>query len=346
MFDAWDTHLKNIAREFPVPPGRALLLGLSLWYTWALLSLVAMAYVRRFPLTRTNWWQRLPLAVGFAVLLALVKLALDYPSIEAFCCPVEGLMPFDGFYRMAFAGHFQGYVFIAIGMLGVIHAWTYFREHQERHQEARQLEERLADSQRRLLSSQLHPHFLFNTLNAISYLIRHDPDEADRVLARLGDLLRHLLDASEDASVSLAQEIAFVRAYLDIEQARFGGRLEVCIDIEPGLEEVPVPPLILQPLVENAVHHGMAPSDGPGVVAVRARREEDRLRLEVWNEVPGPALPRARDRRKSLGLAATRARLARQFGDSARLDLCRDGTEAVAVLEIPCPGTPASLAAS
>jgi signal transduction histidine kinase len=335
LFDATHTGLRDLYHGRPVDWGPSIVFHLALWYAWGLLSLPAVLFARRFPIRRGNWWHRLPLALAAAVLLALVKLVLDYPVVEAFYCPEPGLMSFAGFYRAGFAGHFHPYVMTAVAMLGVLYAWTYFREGQRRELAAWQLEARLAQAQLELLRMQLHPHFLSNALHAVSHLIRRDPDEADRVLARLGELLRLMLDTAGEQEVTLGQELDFLRAYLDIERARFGSRLSVALDVEPGLLDALVPPLILQPIVENAVRHGIARADRPGQVAVRARRRGERLRLEVWDDGPGLAGAAAGRTRKSIGLANTRARLAQLFGAEHHFEVRAERVGVLAAMEFP-----------
>lgn len=334
-FEAIDTLLKNSTRGWTIPLAQALFLGLALWLTWGLLALAAVAFVRRFPIDRANWWHRIPLALAFAVLLALVKIALDYPAIEAFYCPTPGLIPFPEFYRGGFAVEFHSYVLIALGIVAIVHAWHAYRAHHRHEIQAWQLEARLAQTQLQLLRAQLHPHFLFNTLGALSHLIRHDADEADRVLARLGELLRHLLDTSGEAAVLLGQELHFLHAYLDIEQTRFGDRLTVQFFVEPGVESALVPPLVLQPLVENALRHGVARCQRPVRVEVRARRVDGRLRLEVWNDGPALAPSYGLRARKSVGLTNTRARLEHLYGDEARLEIRNEAVGVLALLELP-----------
>jgi LytS/YehU family sensor histidine kinase len=221
-------------------------------------------------------------------------------------------------------------------MLAVLYALNYFREYQQRELDAWQLEARLAKARLQVLRMQLHPHFLFNTLHAVGHLIRTDAAEAERVLGRLGELLRLMLDTAGEQQVPLRQELDFLRAYLDIERARYGSLLEVRMDVEPGLMEAAVPPLILQPLVENAVLHGPARAGRAGRVEIRARRAGDAmLRLEVWDDGPGLGHYPSSGSGTSIGLANTRARLAQLFNGSHRFEIGNAAVGVLAVMEFP-----------
>jgi two-component system, LytTR family, sensor kinase len=204
-----------------------------------------------------------------------------------------------------------------------------------------QLEAQLSDARLRTLQAELHPHFLFNTLHAISTLVHTKPELADRMISRLSDLLRLTFDRSGANRVPLQQELEFLQKYLEIEQIRFQDRLTVNFDIDPDTLDAEVPRLILQPLVENAIQHGIAPRSGPGHVQVAARREEGRLWLEVRDDGVGlNAGARAR-LRSGIGLANTRDRLACLYGERHRLDFS-DGGPGLAV-RIEIPFHPASL---
>jgi len=240
---------------------------------------------------------------------------MDYPVIELFYCPEPGWMPFTKFYGMAFSSHFHPYVLIYWALVGVCQAIDFYRKYRERALRASQLEARLAQAQLQLLKMQLHPHFLFNTLNAISALIHQDAEVADRMLARLGDLLRLTLQKEGVQEVSLREELEFLDAYLEIEQVRFGPRLTVARQIDPDVLEARVPYLILQPLVENAIRHGILCNGLRGRIEDRARRREDALRLEVSDN--GPGLREGNGPlREGIGLANTRARLRQLYGDA------------------------------
>jgi LytS/YehU family sensor histidine kinase len=166
---------------------------------------------------------------------------------------------------------------------------------------------------------QLHPHFLFNTLNAVSALMHQDVELADRMIARLGDLLRTTLDNADKQEVPLQQEIDFIRPYLEIEQARLGTRLSIGIDIDPNTVDARVPNLILQPLVENAVRHGIAPRPGPGRIEISARRENGHLHIQVRDD--GAGIKQIDRLKEGVGLSNTRARLEQLYGPAHRFEL-------------------------
>lgn len=189
----------------------------------------------------------------------------------------------------------------------------------------------------RLAESQLPPHFLFNALNAVAALLQQEErEEAVRMLTSLGDVLRHSLQNGPGSTIPLDRECEILRKYLQVEEARFGDRLEVEVEVGPEAGRALVPNLVLQPLVENALHHGLLPRSEGGRLWVRAFREEERLRLRVEDD--GVGLPedwasRAED---GIGIRGTRARLRSCFGDDHRLELSRrSGGGTVARLDVP-----------
>lgn len=195
------------------------------------------------------------------------------------------------------------------------------------------LQARLAEARLQALASQLRPHFLFNALNAVSELVHQDPAEAERLVARLGDLLRLVLDRTERHEVTLAEELEIVGAYLDIERSRFRGRLDAEIRVDPRALGALVPTLSIQPLVENAVRHGVERDRGAGRVTLRAGVEGAELRISVADDGPGAERDSVRD---GIGLANTRSRLAELYGPRGDLRLePGPGGGAVAVLTLP-----------
>jgi LytS/YehU family sensor histidine kinase len=181
---------------------------------------------------------------------------------------------------------------------------------------AAQLEGRLSEARLESLRLQLHPHFLFNTLNAISAFVDADPERARRMIARLGELLRRTLDGGTTAELPLSRELDLLAPYLEIQRIRFGDRLSIELDVPDGAAGALVPTLMLQPLVENAVEHGVNRTHDGARVRLTAERAGDRLRLEIEDNGPGPTRGG-----EGVGLANTRARLAALYGDSHRLEL-------------------------
>lgn len=175
------------------------------------------------------------------------------------------------------------------------------------------LEGQLAEARLHVLSAQLQPHFLFNTLNAISALVREDPAKAERLLVRLSELLRQSLRAGGQPQTSLESELDFLEKYVEVQEARFGERLIVTFEVDSDVLDARVPNLILQPLVENAIRHGIAPRAGPGTVHIAAKRAGDQVFLSVSDD--GLGFPRERVQ-EGIGLRNTRARLQELYGEN------------------------------
>jgi len=201
------------------------------------------------------------------------------------------------------------YLFI----VGLAHAMVYRRESERRALTAAQLEMRLVEAQLQALQRQLHPHCLFNTRNAIAGLMRSDVDAADRMMDRLGDLLRMTLNTSNIQEVPLKEELELLQKYLDIEQTRFGNRLSVSMAIDPDTLAAQVPNFLLQPLVENAVRHGIAPRVEPSRLGISASRRANRLAIEIFNSGDGVPPHRLTLLNQGVGLANTRARLEHRY---------------------------------
>ena len=196
--------------------------------------------------------------------------------------------------------------------LVVAHALNYYRGLREHEAKTAKLSAQLAQAQLQALKMQIHPHFLFNTLNSIAALLHQDVEAADKMIARLGDFLRLTLRRSDTQTVDLEQELEFLKCYLDIEHIRFHDRLRVELNIEPEALAVTVPNLILQPLVENAVRHGIAKITGQGVITIRAQRSADRLIVQVQDNGPGI---KGNSNGSGIGLSNTRARLEQFYGN-------------------------------
>ena len=234
------------------------------------------------------------------------------------------------------------YWIIVLGYLG----WHYYKAYRERERQAAMLATELVQARLQALRMQLNPHFLFNTLNTISALIHENPDAADRMIVRLSELLRRTLDRSDVQEVPLREELEFLRSYLEIEQMRFPDRLTVTFDIEPKTQDLLVPNLILQPLVENALRHGILPREEAGRVEISAR-VVDGQHLELKVRDNGNGLPAANGSRgrEGIGLQNVRSRLAQLYGPAQQFEIGNASPGGVeARVRIPCCTTPRSQA--
>ena len=220
-------------------------------------------------------------------------------------------------------------------VLGLSYALHYSKESQARAINEAQLETSLVEARLRTLEAELHPHFLFNTLHAISSLVHTNPDGADRMISRLSDLLRLTFDRSGAPRVSLQEELEFLQKYLEIEQTRFHDRLSVNFDIDPETLDAEVPRLILQPLVENAIKHGVSPKPGAGLVQIATRRQGENLWIEVRDNGVGLSAGARARLRSGVGLSNTRDRLECLYGAAHRLEFSDDDQGLAVRMEFP-----------
>ncbi len=282
-------------------------------YVWALLTPPILWMAGRFrfePGTRLRSLA-VHLAAGAAFATASVAANVQI-SIALWGAQTP---PFWTYFARTFHWNVQWYWII----VGLRYAWEYYGRYRDRELRASQLEVQLARAQLEALRTQIQPHFLFNTLNTISELVHESPADADRMIVRLGDLLRLTVDAAGTQEVPLRRELDFLRAYLEIEQARFRDRLSVRMHVDPDVLDARVPNLLLQPLVENSLRHGIAERAGPGCIEVSAGREGGRLRLEVRDD--GGGLPAGGAVRERVGLGNTRARLLQLYGAEHRFEV-------------------------
>ena len=219
------------------------------------------------------------------------------------------------------AGNIQVSVLTYWTVLWVAHGLAYYRASQARMVRTAELTAQLSQARLEALRAQLHPHFLFNTLHAISAFVRQEPDKAETMLAELGELLRAAMDAANEPTVPLSREMEFIDRYLSIQKARLGDRLHVEVDVPPELGDVLVPNLLLQPLVENAVEHGIADRLGEGKLWIRGFMENGNLCLEVEDDGPGLSDEKLDPASWRVGLRNTRDRLAQLYGPEQHLEL-------------------------
>jgi signal transduction histidine kinase len=318
----------------PVSWGYALNHSLADWYVFALLSLPSLWVARRFRLERGTWEQGAPVHLA-----ASVAFSLSYMVLRSWVAQAQGRLAgqpvsfTDAFQPLVVkVFHFSFLMYWVIVLAG--HALDYYREARERELSGVELEKRLAEARLQALQIQLNPHFLFNTLHAISALMHKDVEEADRMIARLSELLRYALESTDAQEVPLWQELDFLNRYLEIEQARFGPRLGISRRIQEETLEAMVPNLILQPLLENAIRHGIEPHARPGRIDLTARLGNGTLEIEVRDN--GAGLANGELTREGVGISNTRARLEQLYGRNHRFEFVNAGEGGLVVrLVIP-----------
>jgi len=312
----------------------ALITALCDWYVFAMLSIPAVLLSRRFRFEGDRWRQSLAVHLAasgvFAVLWIILRVGVEWLRVMS-------RMPTFHFYEMFWWTLEKSFLFNLLVywiIIGVSHGFGYYQKYRDRELHAMALEKLLAQARLQALQTQLNPHFLFNTLHAIASLMHKNVEAADRMIVRLGELLRLALENVNTQELPLREELAFLESYLEIEQTRFGERLNVRQAIDPETLDALVPNLVLQPLVENAIKHGIEPQARPGRIELRARRENGTLLLEVCDN--GAGLPGQQPAEEGVGLSNTRARLQQLYGDAHRFEFRHpDGGGLVVSVRIP-----------
>src|SRR5438128_204739 len=321
----------------------ALRLNLVQFYLWAILSPFIFRFSRRFPielrpLNLRNLFLHFPALVSFAGIHQIIHLAVLWFITPRLRRQFPALIDC---YRAYFGFGFYIDLIIASLIVIAVHALLYYQNFRASELAQSSLKAQLAQAQLRALKMQLHPHFLFNTLHSISSLVLEDPPKANSMIARLGDFLRLTLENSDQQLVSLKEETEFLRCYLDIEQVRFGDRLTLAFELEPQTLPAQVPHLILQPVVENAIQHAIAPRATRGHIKIEAKRLNSLLRLEVRDNGPGIISNSDLFGAEGVGLSNVRARLHQIYGCEFRFELitARHGGLGVGT-QIPFPREP------
>jgi two-component system, LytTR family, sensor kinase len=325
------------AEQNTVDVWRLLALNFAYWYVPAALTNAIFRIAHRFPVDAPGWPRALVVhalaAVGFSIVhlgamvgvRALVSSGRMFPAAASWTSGVQRM------YLMNLDWALMTYSAI----VGMSYALGYYRESCARAVRAAHLETRLAQARLKTLEAELHPHFLFNTLHAISTLVHTQPDLADRMVSRLSELLRITFSRSDAACVSLHEELEFLQKYLEIEQTRFQDRLTVHYEIDPGTRDAEVPRLILQPLVENAIKHGVGPRIEPGVISIGSRRDDGQLYLTVRDNgvgLTGTTRARLRD---GVGLSNTRDRLECLYGSDHALNFLESSPGLTVEMRLP-----------
>jgi two-component system, LytTR family, sensor kinase len=301
------------------------------WWLWALLTPAIVWLARRFPMDRRRLWRHGSIHLAAGIVIAFVKTQAERAAFAWL----------TGFWMYFLVSTLALQFAIYCAIVAAAHTLMYY----ERSREREHLEARLAEARLQLLSMQLQPHFLFNTLNTIAELVHDEPDAADRMITGLSDLLRRTLELGPTQEIPLDAELALLEQYLDIQRARFGDRLRITIAVGDDTTRAAVPVLLLQPLVENAIRHGLGERLSSGQIDIAARRDGNRLIVTVSDDGIGPAASAATARER-VGLGNTRARLEALYGSNHRLDLSVAPSQGARVtLEIPFR-TAAAVAAS
>jgi two-component system LytT family sensor kinase len=294
-----------LVRKWP-PPFVGLGIQVIHYWVWGILSLLILALLRRFPLVRGNLWRALAVHIPASLGIGALQVGLFVWLIH-----VVGInnpqVPFSQRLQIALNNEVPSAVLTYWIFVGTALGYSYYRRYAERDLQAARLETQLAEARLRVLKMQLDPHFLFNTLNSISALMRRDLDAADSMLEGLSQLLRMSLAYEAHQEVSLREELDFLELYLSIQQARFRDRLTVAMDIEPDALDALVPHMILQPAAENALQHAVSSMTSGARITVAAYRANGDLVMRVADNGPGFVAGAAAS--KGVGLQNTRRRL-------------------------------------
>ena len=292
------------------------------WLIWGAFCPCIIMLAKRYPQPVASWLTKVkfhvPVGIGTSLLhlgiFACLRYAIGLLLAEEFLWTVS-----QNFMRGLY--DFQVPLMMYCSIVGITYAIDYYEQFRDEALKAAKIQQKLAQAELLALKKQLHPHFLFNTLHAISALMHKDIDAADKMIVRLSSLLRATLENTGVQEVALRQEIEILKAYLEIEQIRFQDRLEVSIQVDPELYDKKVPNLILQPIVENAIRHGIAPFTKQGKIVVSAYQVNDCLELRVTDNGKGMPTDQKTESQKGIGLQNTRMRLEQLYGEKGQLVL-------------------------
>jgi signal transduction histidine kinase len=296
---------------------------------WAVATPLIYDLALKFPVSRQTWTRHLPILLASGLLMDLIH-GLYRAPLHFFVYPYEAALarvPTAELMTSYAIGNMAGDLAYFAAIVGVANMVLYSQQQRER-------ERKWATDRQQVLEAQLHPHFLYNTLNSIATLMHEDVDAADEMMTKLATLLRRTLNRNGAYEIPLREELEILEIYLDIQRTRFEDRLSTRISAEPGVLDCMVPRLILQPLVENAIRHGISQRTGPGRVEVRAWSTNGSLNMTVLNDGAGWDADAASG--GGLGLANTRARLAQHYPHGYHFEL-HEGGDRGAVAEISIP---------
>jgi LytS/YehU family sensor histidine kinase len=311
----------------------------GIWYGYIFTTPVVYWLGKRFPVDLSSRKRNLIIHITALILIALFHaflFTISYNSVVPFG-DQQVVFPFFTFFIDQFSSQFHVELMVYVMIIGISYSYDYYQRYRERDLRAAQLESQLTLSQLQVLKMQLHPHFLFNTINGIVGLVRDKKNKAAiSMLVGLSDLLRQSLRNSREQEVSLREELAFLELYLDLEQMRFSDRLKIQININPEILDAVVPSLVLQPLVENSIRHGIAKRINSGLIEIDASTKDQILTIRIRDD--GPGLPEnwRIEESDGIGLGNTRERLYQLYGSEFGLVLrSNEGHGTEAILSLP-----------
>lgn len=324
--------------ERPVKLVDSLYLQMTWSIVWALATPLVLLAAAKLPIERNNWIRSALLHIPLCLVLSVLVTALGRVLIWLnFGYRLGKPLTFESVTNFVVANFSEGigiYLLIAV----TSYAFSFYRRYRQGQLRTFQLEAQLSQAQLHALKMQLHPHFLFNTLHSISALLNKDPQSSRKMITRLGDFLRLTLENSGAQEVTLQKEMEFLTCYLEIERIRFQDRLVTRINLAEETLDALVPNLILQPIVENAIRHAIAPRSTTGLIEIEAKQQGTKLRIQVRDNGPGISEHRTSESvfTRGLGLTNTGTRLKQLYGTAHLLDLSNDPEGGLVVtLEIP-----------
>ena len=321
FFASYSTLWSRLIFKSPIGWDDALVSNLTFYYIWACIAPLVLWLGKRFRVERSSWLSSLLVHIPTSVIVAVVQLLFaELVSQSIRSQPAKLYEAFTQIQR-TFVVYFHINLLTYWAVLGVGYSREYYRKFRDREVRAAQLQSQLTQTQLHALKMQLHPHFLFNTFNTISSLMHRSIDEADRMLALLGDLLRYSLQNVGIQEVPLSEELEFLKKYLEIEHARFGDRLRVKFNVDQIVLNQKVPNLILQPLVENAIRYAVAPRANGGSIEVSVQRRERSLQIVIIDDGPGLPVNFNLQASKGIGLRNSAERLSQLYGEQQKFEL-------------------------
>lgn len=319
IYYSTETLVVFLRKGIPTTFAEQLVSRLLQWGPWALLTWFVLGFAKKYPLDIRRWRSFFPIHLLSGLLFAVLHVALYMLLFFIFFQAEVNKIPDYFVTLLAKSTHFNLLVYFII--ISLWNMWDYYRRNQENELKTSQLETQLAQTQLDVLRGQLNPHFLFNTLHMILAHVRKNPDIAESMIDRLSTLLRKTLEVSNSQEISFQEELEYLKIYLEIQECRFQERMESRLNIAADTLEIAVPNLFLQPLVENAIQHAIAPKAKGGTIQISSWRENNTLIVEVRDS--GPGFPEDRENifKAGFGLSNTRERLRLLYGKNSFLTL-------------------------